>query len=100
MATGKVTGTGVTDADFIAVYSGLDVKTFPISGGKVTLPTGLQGFNYLLAVSTNNVTMISDATTVAGPFILDIPFNSKASNPVGEWWLSNRCNLSIAIFRS
>lgn len=85
MKSGAVSGTGVSDADFIAVYSGLDVKTFPISGGKVTLPTGLQGFNYLLAVSTNNVTMISDATTVAGPFILDIPFNSQATNPVASF---------------
>lgn len=48
-----------------------------ISGGKATLPKGLQGTVY--AVVSKDKTA-SDASTVAGPVILSFPFTSFDSN--------------------
>ncbi|KAF8583677.1 hypothetical protein K439DRAFT_1390281 [Ramaria rubella] len=64
---------------FLALLIGLDTTFLPITNKQVTLPAGLQGFVY--AVVVNNKVAVTDASTLAGPAILDFPFNSAASNP-------------------
>ncbi len=64
---------------YVAFISGLTPTIVALNGSKsVTIPEGLQGTVY--AVVTNNATDASDASTVAGPAILQFPFGSSASN--------------------
>ncbi|KAG8844846.1 hypothetical protein FRB96_002806 [Tulasnella sp. 330] len=69
----SVTYNGATDGVFMAFYSGLSTVFMPISGGKVTIPKGLEGTVY--AVVSTNGTAVTDDTTVAGPaiFEFDVP---------------------------
>lgn len=62
-ATGAVTG--ASDGQYIALYQGLDIATYPVQGGKVQLPT-TQGTAYITATSEKNATLVSDANIVAG----------------------------------
>lgn len=62
-ATGAVTG--ASDGQYIALYQGLNIATYPIQGGKVTLPT-TQGTAYITATSEQNATLVSDDNIVAG----------------------------------
>jgi len=77
---GTVTYAGQADGAYVALYQGLDVATFPITGGKVTLPA-TQGFAYAVVTSTSNATDVGDANILAGPVILDTAFVSALSNP-------------------
>ncbi|KAJ9118431.1 hypothetical protein QFC24_006262 [Naganishia onofrii] len=77
-ATGAVTG--ATDGQYIALYQGLNIATYPIQGGKVTLPT-TQGTAYLTATSEKNATLVGDANIVAGPAVLINHFKAAESNP-------------------
>jgi hypothetical protein len=75
-ATGAVTG--AADGQYIALYQGLDIATYPVVGGKVTLPT-TQGTAYITATSEKNATLVSDANIVAGRKCLASPFPTKSN---------------------
>jgi hypothetical protein len=75
-ATGAVTG--AADGQYIALYQGLDIATYPVVGGKVTLPT-TQGTAYITATSEKNATLVSDANIVAGRKCLASPFSTKSN---------------------
>ncbi|KLO13125.1 hypothetical protein SCHPADRAFT_828488 [Schizopora paradoxa] len=63
----------------VAFLVGRNQTFVPLSANNsVTIPAELQGMVY--AVVTNSDTNATDATTVAGPAILQFPFNSNASN--------------------
>lgn len=61
--TGAVTG--ASDGQYIALYQGLDIATYPVQNGKVQLPT-TQGTAYITATSEKNATLVGDANIVAG----------------------------------
>ncbi len=54
----------------------------PITNMMVQIPSTLQGIAYGVIASTGNATEVSDANTVAGPAILNLPFSSSVSNPM------------------
>lgn len=58
---------------YLALFSGLSTTYAPIKDGKAQLPSKLQGTVY--AVVSNNGTMVSDDSTVAGPAIFIFPDN-------------------------
>lgn len=62
-ATGAVTG--ASDGQYIALYQGLNIATYPIQGGKVQLPA-TQGTAYITATSEQNATLVGDDNIVAG----------------------------------
>lgn len=62
-ATGAVTG--ASDGQYIALYQGLDIATYPVQNGKVNLPK-TQGTAYITATSEKNATLVGDANIVAG----------------------------------
>jgi Ferritin-like domain len=59
---------------FLAFLTGLDTLFSPITDGKATLPA-LNGTVYAV-VNSNNQT-VTDDSIVAGPTILDFPFDSR-----------------------
>jgi hypothetical protein len=61
--TGAVTG--ASDGQYIALYQGLNIATYPVQGGKVQLPA-TQGTAYITATSEKNATLVSDDNIVAG----------------------------------
>lgn len=77
---GQVSFTGLGSNQYIALYQGLDVATFPIVNGAVTLPA-TQGIAYIVATTSKNASAITDDNTLAGPAIISNPFSSKVSNP-------------------
>lgn len=84
MSPGKTIQLAYTDsgsgARYLALFSGLNTVFAPInSNKKVKIPQGLQGTVYAVVVS--NGTTVTDASTIAGVAILDMPFTSSASNP-------------------
>ncbi|KAK4688567.1 hypothetical protein P7C73_g1541, partial [Tremellales sp. Uapishka_1] len=78
---GTLTYSGSADGQYLLIVAGLTSKTFPITNGKVTLPSDIQGFAYGVVTSQQDATMVSDDNIIAGPAILDYPFNSKVGNP-------------------
>jgi hypothetical protein len=64
---------------YLVFLSGLQTHSVPIEDGKATIPSGLQGTVYV--VVTTDKEGVSDDVTIAGPAILDFPFDSKAGNP-------------------
>ncbi|KAH8077858.1 ferritin-like domain-containing protein [Filobasidium floriforme] len=79
-ADGSVSYPGMKDGDFIAVYQGLSVGTYPVKNGKVDLPV-VFGFAYLTATTEGVATKVGDDNIVAGPFIINNVFNSKIEAP-------------------
>jgi len=80
-ADGTVTTTVSTDGTYLQVLSGLDSNVFPVVNGKgVGLPAP-QGISYFILTTEANNTLVSDSNIVAGPFVSDLPFNSKQTNP-------------------
>lgn len=79
-ATGAVTYPGMKDGDFIAVYQGLSVGTYPVKNGKVDLPVTF-GFAYLTATTEGAAAKVGDDNIVAGPFIINNVFSSKIEAP-------------------
>ncbi|KAJ9101673.1 hypothetical protein QFC21_003011 [Naganishia friedmannii] len=77
-ATGAVTG--ASDGQYIALYQGLNIATYPVQGGKVTLPM-TQGTAYITATSEKNATLVSDDNIVAGPAVVINHFVAVESNP-------------------
>ncbi|KAI5449880.1 hypothetical protein NCC49_003996 [Naganishia albida] len=77
-ATGAVTG--ASDGQYIALYQGLNIATYPIQGGKVQLPA-TQGTAYITATSEQNATLVGDDNIVAGPAVILNHFKAAASNP-------------------
>ncbi|KAF5328756.1 hypothetical protein D9619_011622 [Psilocybe cf. subviscida] len=61
----------------IAFFTGLNKEFVAVQGGKVKIPSDLSGQVY--AVATTNGTDVSDATTVAGPAILQFQHDSKGN---------------------
>ncbi|KAI0043576.1 hypothetical protein FA95DRAFT_1609265 [Auriscalpium vulgare] len=59
---------------FAAFLSGQNAYIVPLKDGKVKIPADLRGTSYVL-VSTS-ADAVSDAATVAGPAMLDFPFNA------------------------
>jgi len=65
---------------FVAFLSGLNSTFEPLTDNNtVTVPDNLQGM--VFAVVTDSSSNSSDSNTIAGPAILQFPFNSSASNP-------------------
>jgi len=63
------------NSTFVAFYTGLSTEFAPVdSTGKFTMPKGLMGTVY--AVISSNGTVVSDVTTLAGPAIVEIHYNS------------------------
>ncbi|PPQ82457.1 hypothetical protein CVT25_007254 [Psilocybe cyanescens] len=60
---------------YVAFFTGLDKIFVKIVDGKVTIPQDLSGQVY--AVATNNATVATDDTIVAGPAILMFPRDSN-----------------------
>lgn len=67
-------------ARFLAIFSGLTTVFAPIDANKeVTIPNGLQGL--VFGVVSSDGTAVTDANTIAGVAIINIPIPSYASNP-------------------
>ncbi len=65
------------DDSLVAVFlTGLDMVTAPIKDGKVVIPASLRGTVYLV-ISDDASGKVSDATTVAGPALLQFHFDSN-----------------------
>jgi hypothetical protein len=64
------------DSTFVAFLSGFNQTFVPIMNGSVTFPNGLQGTVYALV--TNDSSSVTDATTLAGPAILQFPLPSDS----------------------
>jgi hypothetical protein len=67
---------------YAAFIQGNGTQFAPIdsSTGTVELPEGLSG--YLYALVTSEMGVVSDVTTVAGPTVLEFPFNSRGEGLV------------------
>lgn len=64
---------------YVGFLSGLNTTIVPLdTSSKVTIPEGLLGTVYV--VVSNSSTSVDDASTVAGPAILDLSFNSKGQD--------------------
>ncbi|KZT42830.1 hypothetical protein SISSUDRAFT_1015410, partial [Sistotremastrum suecicum HHB10207 ss-3] len=70
---------GNSTGAFLALLHGLNQTFVPISNNSAILPAGLQGTVY--AVVSNSSSAVADNNTIAGPAILQFPFDSSASNP-------------------
>jgi hypothetical protein len=66
---------------YVALLQGLDKKTFPITDGKVSIPD-TQGFAFAVVTTEADITLVTDANTVAGPHIFYTEFLARESNPV------------------
>lgn len=78
----KVSFTGLTgNGQYAVLYQGLDIATYPIgSDGSVSIPA-TQGIAYLTVSTEQNATMVTDQNIIAGPAVIDTPFDSSAMNP-------------------
>lgn len=79
--------TSAAASPFLAILSGPDTTFVPLTSvsmgaaGTVAtaqIPAGLQGT--VFAVVTSDKTAVTDDNTIAGPIVLDFPFDSSASN--------------------
>jgi len=66
--------TGSTTGLFLSLLTGLSTISVPIENNQVTLPSNLTGTVYAIVTQTSGD--VTDATTVAGPAILQFPDNS------------------------
>jgi len=64
---------GSTSGLFLSLLSGLSTISMPIENNTITLPSNLTGTVY--AIVTQNSGNVTDASTVAGPAILQFPDN-------------------------
>ncbi|KAJ7646676.1 ferritin-like domain-containing protein [Roridomyces roridus] len=77
-STGKLTFSAQNDGPlFVAFVSGVGAPVFqPIQkGNKVAIPSDLRGYVFAFVTSSNAT--VDDSTTVAGPAILDVVFDSR-----------------------
>ncbi|KAF9028750.1 hypothetical protein BDZ89DRAFT_1101675 [Hymenopellis radicata] len=74
--TVSLTFNGSNDSQVAVFLTGLDMVTAPIKDGKVTIPASLRGTVYLV-ISNDQSGKVSDATTVAGPALLQFHFDSN-----------------------
>lgn len=79
-ADGSITTDASLDGAYVQVVSGLASNVYPVKDGKVTIPP-VQGIYYAVLTSTSNNADVNDGNILAGPAILNAPFNSKVSNP-------------------
>jgi len=78
--TASLNYTSSGQAEYLILYSGLTVLSLNITNEQATIPSGLEGIAYVVVSTTSNTTAVDDSNTVAGPAIIDVPFNSAASN--------------------
>ncbi|KAJ7646673.1 ferritin-like domain-containing protein [Roridomyces roridus] len=79
-STGKLTFSAKKDGPlYVAFVSGIGAPVFqPIhDGNQVAIPSDLRGYVFCFVTSSNGV--LGDATTVAGPAILDVGFDSRGN---------------------
>jgi hypothetical protein len=62
---------------FVAFLTGLSQEFAPIKDGKVVIPSDLKGTVY--AIVTSSSTKVDDSNTIAGPAILNFPFDSEGN---------------------
>ena len=104
-ADGSITTDASLDGAYVQVVSGLASNVYPVTVGKLTIPP-VQGIYYAVLTSTSNNADVNDgyvalpllwsyllqidtwqrivltsSNILAGPAILNAPFNSKVSNP-------------------
>ncbi|WVF70829.1 hypothetical protein IAT40_005623 [Kwoniella sp. CBS 6097] len=80
-ADGTLTTSASTDGTYVQLISGLDSNVFPVVGGKVQGLPKAQGISYAVLTTQGNNTLVGDDNIVAGPMIINNPFDSKQSNP-------------------
>ncbi|OCF33252.1 hypothetical protein I317_03685 [Kwoniella heveanensis CBS 569] len=78
---GTVSTSASTDGTYVQVIAGLTSNVFPVVNGKVQGLPNPQGISYAVLTTQGNNTLVGDDNIVAGPVILNNPFNSKQSNP-------------------
>ncbi|KAG5635842.1 hypothetical protein H0H81_009960 [Sphagnurus paluster] len=77
-STATVTFTSTVEAStplYAVFFTGLSQIVSPIQNGKAVIPSGLLGTVY--AVVSTNDTIANDGNIIAGPAILDFPFNAQ-----------------------
>jgi len=73
-------GSSSSDGTQLAFFSGLSTYFAPISGGKFQLPANITGTAYAVVTNSSDQSAVTDSTTVAGPAIVQIHFDSNGNN--------------------
>jgi len=78
---GSVSYPHESDGNYLLIVEGLASKTFPIVNNHVNLPNDIQGIAYAVVTSQSDPTQVNDGNILAGPAIMDHPFDSQVANP-------------------
>jgi hypothetical protein len=71
-----------TTTNYAIFYSGLGMTAVQLDENDyATIPSNLQGIYYVVISTSGDVTEVSDDNIVAGPAILEAPFDAWTENP-------------------